>query len=226
MKVVFLTDVAGTADAGEVKLVKNGFARNFLLPQGLAAPATPDQLQRIQAIEKSAQTARLEFSSEWSAVAKAIEGMNIPVEVRVGPTGRLFGSVTGRQIAEKLTEATGRDIDHRQVLLGTAIHEPGDFPVTIRLYREVQADVTVSVIPEGYTAEEAAALAKLGEEAAAFFAGADAQTSEAAEGTESDAESESAGQATEETPAETTDETPDEASGDDSSTDEATEENA
>jgi len=160
------------------------------------------------------------------AVAKAIEGMNIPVEVRVGPTGRLFGSVTGRQIAEKLTEATGRDIDHRQVLLGTAIHEPGDFPVTIRLYREVQADVTVSVIPEGYTAEEAAALAKLGEEAAAFFAGADAQTSEAAEGTESDAESESAGQATEETPAETTDETPDEASGDDSSTDEATEENA
>jgi large subunit ribosomal protein L9 len=226
MKVVFLTDVAGTADAGEVKDVKNGFARNFLLPQGLAAPATPDQLQRIQAIEKSAQTARLQFSTEWSALAKAIEGMNIPVEVRVGPTGRLFGSVTGRQIAEKLTEATGRDIDHRQVLLGTAIHEPGDFPVTIRLYREVQADVIVSVIPEGYTAEEAAALAALGEEANAFFAGVDAQTSEAAEGTESDAESESAEQPTEETPAETTDETPDEASGDDSSTDEATEENA
>ncbi|MEE8517612.1 MAG: 50S ribosomal protein L9 [Dehalococcoidia bacterium] len=195
MKVVFLTDVAGTADAGEVKEVKNGFARNFLLPQGLAAPATPNQLQRIHAIEKAAQETRLQFSTEWSDVAKIVEGMNIPIEVRVGPTGRLFGSVTGRQIAEKLTEATGRDIDHRQVLLGAAIHEPGDFPVTVRLYREVQAEVIVSVIPEGYTAEEAAALAALGDEAKAFFAEADAASPEAtAEGEAAEGESAEGGE--------------------------------
>ena len=195
MKVVFLTDVAGTADAGEVKEVKNGFARNFLLPQGLAAPATPNQLQRIHAIEKAAQETRLQFSTEWSDVAKIVEGMNIPIEVRGGPTGRLFGSVTGRQIAEKLTEATGRDIDPRQVLLGAAIHEPGDFPVTVRLYREVQAEVIVSVIPEGYTAEEAAALAALGDEAKAFFAEADAAGPEAtAEGEAAEGESAEGGE--------------------------------
>lgn len=164
MKVVFLEDVAGTADAGEVKQVKNGFARNYLLPRGLAAPATADQLQRVRSIEKAAQEKRLKFSQEWSDVAKAMEDLVVNVEVRVGPSGRLFGSVTGRNIAEKLAEATGREIDHRQVLLGTAIHEPGDYPVAIRLYREVHANIIVSVTPEGYSPEEVAALAAVDEE--------------------------------------------------------------
>ena len=164
MKVIFLEDVAGTADAGEVKEVKNGFARNHLLPKGLAAPATPDQLQRINAIEKAAQSNRLKFSDEWGLVAEAMNETNVIIEMRVGPSGRLFGAVTGRHIAEKLTEATGREIDHRQVLLGETLHEPGDYPVAIRLYRDVHANVTVSVIPEGYTPEEAAALAALNAE--------------------------------------------------------------
>jgi len=164
MKVIFLEDVAGTADAGEVKEVKNGFARNHLLPKGLAAPATPDQLQRINAIEKAAQSNRLKFSDEWGLVAEAMNDTNVIIEMRVGPSGRLFGAVTGRHIAEKLTEATGREIDHRQVLLGETLHEPGDYPVAIRLYRDVHANVTVSVIPEGYTPEEAAALAALNDE--------------------------------------------------------------
>jgi large subunit ribosomal protein L9 len=177
MKVIFLEDVVGTADAGEVKEVKNGFARNFLLPRGLAAPATADQLQRINAIEKAAHGKRLKFSEEWGTVAEAMEGTGVSVEVRVGPSGRLFGSVTSRHIAEKLTEATGRQIDHRQVLLGEAIHEPGDYPVAIRLYRDVHANVIVSVIPEGYSPEEAAALAAIDAEDLAAF-----ETEQATEG--------------------------------------------
>ena len=114
----------------------------------------------------------MKFSEEWTAVANAMNGINVTVEVRVGPSGRLFGAVTGRHIAEKLTEATGREIDHRQVLLGEAIHEPGDYPISIRLYREVHADVIVSVMPEGYTPEEAAALAAVAAaERASFEAG-------------------------------------------------------
>jgi large subunit ribosomal protein L9 len=185
MNVIFLEDVAGTADAGEIKEVKNGFARNYLLPKHLAAPATPDQLQRVKAIEKAAQANRLKFSQEWATVAETMTGLNVVVEVRVGPSGRLFGAVTGRHIADALTEATGRKIDHHQILLGEAIHEPGDYPVGIRLYREVSAQVVVSVIPEGYTLEEAAALrAVVDEERAAFEAGeavvAEAVTEEAA----------------------------------------------
>jgi large subunit ribosomal protein L9 len=177
MKVIFLEDVAGTADAGEVKDVKNGFARNHLLPKGLAAPATVDQLQRINAIEKAAQSNRLKFSEEWSLVASAMNGTAIVIEMRVGPSGRLFGAVTGRHIAEKLTEVTGREIDHHQVLLGDTLHEPGDYPVSIKLYRDVHAEVTVSVIPEGYTLEEAAALAAINaEEEAEALAAIEAET--------------------------------------------------
>ena len=150
MRVIFLEDVAGTADAGEVKDVKNGFARNYLLPRALAAPATPDQLQRIRSIEKAAREKRVKYSQEWGEVAELVNGTSVAVEVRVGPSGRLFGSVTSRAIAEKLTEATGRAFDHKQVLLGSAIHEVGDYPVTLRLYREVTAEVQVSVVPEGY----------------------------------------------------------------------------
>ena len=74
----------------------------------------------------------------------------VVVEARVGPSGRLFGAITGRHIAERLSELTGRTLDHRQVLLGEAIHDPGDYNVNIRLYREVTATVKVSVVPEGY----------------------------------------------------------------------------
>ncbi len=197
MKVIFLEDVAGTADAGEVKDVKNGFARNYLLPKHLAAPATPDQMQRIKAIEEAAQTKRLKFSEEWTSVAEAMTGTAVTVEVRVGPSGRLFGAVTGRHIAEKLREATGREIDHRQVLLGEAIHEPGEYPVAVRLYREVHADVIVNVVPEGVTPEEVAAMAALDAEDRATFeaeqaaaeaeGGADAEPAEAADADAADA---------------------------------------
>jgi large subunit ribosomal protein L9 len=198
MKVIFLEDVAGTADAGEVKEVKNGFARNFLLPKHLAAPATADQLQRVKAIEKAAQSNRLKFSQEWSSVAEAMNGISVTVEVRVGPNGRLFGAVTGRHIAEKLTEATGRDIDHRQVLLGEAIHEPGDYPVAVRLYREVHADITVNVIPEGYTPEEAAALAAVAAEERAAFEAGETATDEAPAAKEAVEVAEEAAEETEE----------------------------
>jgi large subunit ribosomal protein L9 len=195
MKVIFLEDVAGTADAGEVKDVKNGFARNFLLPKKLAAPATPDQMQRVRGIEKAAQTVRLKFSQEWSSVAEAMNGTAITVEVRVGPSGRLFGAVTGRHIAEKLTEATGREIDHRQVLLGEAIHEPGEYPVAIRLYRDVHANITLTVLPEGMTPEEAAAMAAINADEMAAFdaeqAAGDGDGGEATEETTEAGESES-----------------------------------
>lgn len=168
MRVIFLEDVAGAADAGEVKEVKNGYARNYLLPKGLAAPATPAQLQRARAIEAAAKQKRLKYSEEWSEVAALINGTEVPVEVRVGPTGRLFGSVTGRNIADRLSESTGRTIDHRQVLLGSAIHEPGDYQVTVRLYREVTAQVNVSVVPEGYEAAAAQEADDPGEEPAEY----------------------------------------------------------
>ncbi len=155
MKVVFLEDVPGTADAGEVKQVKNGFARNYLLPNNLAAPATATALQGIRRIQEAAQDTRLKISEDARVVAKALEGQHVTIEVRVGPSGRLFGSVTSRNIAEELTKLTGREVDHRSIMLGESIHDAGDYDIPIRVYREVTATVKVSVIPEGYLEEQA-----------------------------------------------------------------------
>ena len=156
MRVVFLQDVPGIADAGEVKEVKNGFARNHLIPRQLAAPATVDHLQRTKTIQRAAEERRARESNEMQVVADRINGATILIETRVGPTGRLYGSITSRQIAEEASKVTGQPIDHRMVLLPRSIHEPGDYPMTLRLYREVTADVTISVVPEGYQQQQAA----------------------------------------------------------------------
>ncbi len=190
MKVIFLEDVPGTADAGEVKEVKNGFARNHLLPRGLAAPATPDALQRAGAIERAALAKRVRESEDWQVVADALDGTRVVVEARVGPNGRLFGSVTGRHVAQKLSEITGRDLDHRQVLLSEAIHDPGHYEVLIKLYRQVQTSVTLAVVPEGYVepaAEEVTAEQAAGESAPEPEAVESAPEAETEEGVESDA---------------------------------------
>jgi large subunit ribosomal protein L9 len=155
MRVLFVEDVVGTADAGEVKEVKNGFARNYLLPRKLAVAATPDHLQRIQKIQREAQDTRVKLSKDAKLVAEALDGRTITIEMKVGPTGRLFGSVTGRRIAEEVHQLTELSLDHRSILLGTAIHEPGDYDVTVRLYREVTSQVKLRVVPEGYVKEEA-----------------------------------------------------------------------
>ena len=149
MKVIFLEDVPGTADAGEVREVKNGFARNHLLPKQLAAPATPGQLQRMNAIQKAAEEKRHKITKDMAKVAESMDGINVSIEIKAGPTGRLFGSVTSRHIAEAVKRETGHELDHRSVLLGESIHELGNYPVNIRLYREVVTQVNVAVVPEG-----------------------------------------------------------------------------
>jgi len=158
MRVIFLEDVPGTADAGEIREVKNGFARNYLLPRNLAAPATPGQLQRVAMILKEADKKRLHLADAAKDVALAMEGQRLTVEARVGPSGRLFGAVTGRHIADELNKLTTAGLDHRNILLGAAIHAPGEYTVPVRLYRDVTAQITVSVVPEGYAGQEVPAI--------------------------------------------------------------------
>ena len=154
MKVVFLEDVPGTADAGEVREVRNGFARNYLIPRNLATPATANALQRIRSIENTARDKRTRFSQDATVIARSVEGRQLVIYVRVGPTGRLFGSVTGRHIAQELNRTMGLHLDHRAVLLGHAIHELGDYEVVVRVYRDVTALVRLSVVPEGTSVQD------------------------------------------------------------------------
>ena len=154
MRVVFLEDVPGVAQGGDVKEVKNGFARNYLIPKSLATPATHNALQRVQKLSRHADVTRVKRLEDMRELASEIEGARVEVEMRAGSTGRLYGSVTGAIIAEQLGEVTERELDRRTVELEEPIRDLGEYSVTVRLHPEVRADISVLVYPTGTTAED------------------------------------------------------------------------
>jgi large subunit ribosomal protein L9 len=150
MKVVFLEDVEGTAQVGDVKDVKNGFARNYLLPRGLAGPAVEPYLQRAKARAVREEKLQGQLDKDAGAVAERIEGSRITIMARVGEQGKLYGSVTSVHIAEEVAKLIGgEEFDHRKVLLPEAIKEVGVQPVRLRLTRNVEAAIEVEVLDEG-----------------------------------------------------------------------------
>ena len=129
VKILFLQDVRPTGRAGDVKEVKNGFARNFLIPQGLAVLATEHELQRAAGLRHKAEDRRLVEAREWQEVADALKDQKIRIEVRTGPTGRLYGSVTNTMIAAELSKMTEREIDRKGIQIPAPIRAVGDYKV-------------------------------------------------------------------------------------------------
>ena len=150
MKVVFLEEVEGTARTGDVKNVADGFARNYLLPRKLAAPATEHYIAVAE--QKATKEAKRQDRVDGEArerLLPLIDGQEMTIEVLVGEQGKLFGSVTSRDIAERLHKDTGVELEHRQVSLPQPIRDIGTHEVPVKLTRNVIANVTVNVHPEG-----------------------------------------------------------------------------
>jgi large subunit ribosomal protein L9 len=150
MKVVLLQDVPKVGNAGSIQSVSDGFARNYLIPQGLAEMATPGRIkvaeQRIQAEERRVE--REEQAQQ--SVADQINGLRIPIEARVGGQGRLYGSITAQDIAEALSNKIGTEIDRRKVLLEEPIRSVGEYQVTVHLVGKLRPAFTLVVTsPEG-----------------------------------------------------------------------------
>ncbi len=149
MRVVFLEDVEGVARGGEVKEVKNGFARNYLIPQNLAAPATHNNLQRIKKLSSQASITRVQRLEDMQELATALEGTQGNIEMRAGVNNRLYGSVTGTMVADAVAEETGREIERRLVQLDDPIREVGEYDVPIRLHSDVSTSIKVVVYATG-----------------------------------------------------------------------------
>lgn len=149
MRVVFIEDVEGVAFGGEVKEVKNGFARNYLIPKNLAAPATHNNLQRIHKLTKNAAVTRAHRLDEMKNLAGTLDGSEITIEMRAGANNRLYGSVTGTMVADALAEKTGIPIERRLVQLDDPIREVGTYEVPLRLYAEINASIKVIVYATG-----------------------------------------------------------------------------
>lgn len=154
MRVVFLQDVAGVAQGGDVKEVKNGFARNYLIPKNYAVPATHNALQRVKQYAEHAEKTRLKLLQDMRELSETLNGMRVSVEMRAGASGQLYGSVTNAIIADKLGELADREIDRRSIEIANPIRQLGSFDVTVRLHPEVQAQIDVLVHPTGMGPDE------------------------------------------------------------------------
>ena len=149
MRVVFLDDVEGVARTGDIKNVADGYARNFLLPRKLAAAATTSTVQQAEKRARALARDQEKADEEAQSVADKLSGSPLVLQARVGEQGRLFGSITSNDIAEALNARAGTKVEHRQVLLDAPIKEVGSYEVPVTLTRNVRAQVTVEVQPEG-----------------------------------------------------------------------------
>lgn len=154
MKVVFLEEVEGSGRIGEVRNVANGYARNYLLPRKLAVPATDHNIRIAQARGEAEAKRQVGLDADAEVLAEKLTGLTITIEVRVGEQGRLYGSVTARDISEALEKPLGLLLEHRQVELEEPIRQVGLFEVPLRLSRNVRPSVQVAVLGEGQTLEE------------------------------------------------------------------------
>lgn len=151
MKLLFLEDVYPTARAGDVKEVKSGFARNFLIPKKLAVIATTHELNRAKKLREEAEKRRNLEKEEWKSLISDIEKNTIEIEVRTGPTGRLYGSVTNAMIADKLENIINRNIDKKIIKIQNPIRTIGEYKIPANFFEDVSAELTISVIPDEFS---------------------------------------------------------------------------
>ena len=153
MNILFLKDLLPTARAGDVKNVKPGFARNYLIPQGLAVLATEEALQRTTTLRAEAEERRIQETKDWQVVAESLEGMELDLEVRTGPTGRLYGSITPAIIAEALEEKISKPMNRRFFNITEPIRVLGKFKVFTKFVEEVSLNLTLNIIPDEESAK-------------------------------------------------------------------------
>lgn len=159
MKVVLRQDVENLGEKGSVKNVADGYARNYLIPRGMAVVATPGELKVVATNDAVKQRKIVRQEQELQGLADRINGQKLVFEARAGSNGRLFGSITNGDIAEKLSSVVGTEIDRRKVVIDEAIRTTGDHSVTVNLIGKLRPQVTVTV--NGIVDEEEADAATL-----------------------------------------------------------------
>lgn len=147
MKVIFLKDVKGQGKRGDIKDVSDGYARNFLLKNGLVKVATEGNIKMQQAQDKSLEKRKEEEKIEAQQLANNIEKMEITIKAKSGQDGRLFGAISSKQIFEELKKVNIQ-IDKRKILLDEPIRTLGYTDVPLKLHHEVTAKLKVHVIEQ------------------------------------------------------------------------------
>jgi len=154
MKVVLLEDLPGKGKAGEIKEVSKGYARNFLLPRGLALVATSTVIKQV---ESNLEKEKLEESIDRDKLvelAQQIEGREIRFKARMGDGERLFGSITAADVAEELSQAIGSVIDKKKIDIEKSLRKTGSYEVVVKLASDLNPQITVVIEEEKKTAKK------------------------------------------------------------------------
>lgn len=147
MKVIFLQDVKGQGKKGEVKEVSEGYAQNFLLPKKLVKPATDGNVKAQDSIKKAEVKKKDQERENAKTLAATIEQTTVTIKAKSGEGGRLFGSITNKQVSEEL-EKMKLKIDKRAIIMDQPIRTLGVTKVPVKLHPEVTATLNVSVVSE------------------------------------------------------------------------------
>ncbi len=146
MKVILLKDVKGLGKAGDLVNAKDGYARNFLFPKAVAVEATPVNLKKWEEDKKEEALNKQKELEEAMELKKKIEGLSLKIQGKAGEGGRLFGSITSKDIADNLKSQHNIDIDRRKIELKDPIKSLGAISVDVRVYAELLAKLNINII--------------------------------------------------------------------------------
>ena len=147
MKVVLLKDVKGSGKAGDIIDAKDGFAQNFLIKKGLAKPADAQALNENKQQKEAQAFHRQELLKANKELREKLDGIKVEIKVKTGANGKFFGSVTNKEVSDKLL-AIGFDIDKKKIILSQAIKNAGTYPVTVKISPEESAKIFVEIISD------------------------------------------------------------------------------
>lgn len=148
MKVILKQDVPDLGQAGDVEEVADGYARNYLIPQGMAVRATPSAMKDFRHRQEVQARKHERMKKRSETLARRLTSHTLTFEVKTGETGRLYGSITNADIAEAIEEEVGVEIDRRDIPLSEPIREVGEHFVPVRLMEDVEPQIRVVVKPE------------------------------------------------------------------------------
>ena len=146
MKIILTQEVSGLGTPGDVIEVKDGYGRNYLLPQGFAIPWTKGAEKQIVLIKRARSAREIRDLGHANEVKAELEALTVTMSVRAGSGGRLYGSVTPTEVADAVRRAGGPQLDRRRVELPGHIKSTGDYKVQVKLHPEVSAAFTLNVV--------------------------------------------------------------------------------
>ncbi len=147
MKVILLKDIVNVGKQYEVKRVSDGYARNFLIPKGLAKPATPESLKWLETQKEILQKKAEEGLKKSQEFASSLDGLELVISVKIGNEGQMFESIGPQKIVEKLKE-TGFEVKKSQIIMSEPIKELGEYQVKVHLEHNLEPEIKIIVIEE------------------------------------------------------------------------------